>query len=172
MEDVIHDIQVIEEDVKDVERHGREVHCHAFLGSVGWRAGADHHDAHARANDRYAARFVLCDRRRGLFCSLQFLWGECLELQFRRRSRIDCVSVAADRQLQRAPAHRGGDLDAGGAGQRPPDSHGGCMYVYVLHVCNVIHTDTYTYMYIHANTYTYIHIHYDTYTYIHLTIRV
>jgi hypothetical protein len=34
-----------------------------------------------------------------------------------------------------------------------------CMYVYVLHVCNVIHTDTYTYMYIHANTYTYIHIH-------------
>ena len=34
-----------------------------------------------------------------------------------------------------------------------------CKYVYVLHVCNVINTDTYTYMYIHANTYTYIHIH-------------
>ena len=32
-----------------------------------------------------------------------------------------------------------------------------CMYVYVLHVCNVIHTHTYTYMHIHI--YSYIHIH-------------
>ena len=33
------------------------------------------------------------------------------------------------------------------------------MYVYVLHVCNVIHANTYQYIQIHTYTYTYIHIH-------------
>ena len=33
------------------------------------------------------------------------------------------------------------------------------MYVYVLHVCNVIHANTYQYIQIHTHTYTYIHIH-------------
>ena len=67
------------------------------------------------------------------------------------------------------------------------------MYVYVLYVCDVIHTDTYQYIHIHAHTYIYMHIHtihphgythdtYNTYryqrihthtyTYIRQTIRV
>ena len=33
------------------------------------------------------------------------------------------------------------------------------MYVYVLYVCDVIHTDTYQYIHIHAHTYIYMHIH-------------
>ena len=68
-----------------------------------------------------------------------------------------------------------------------------CMYVYVLYVCDVIHTDTHQYIHIHAhtyicmhihtihphgythdtyNTYRYQRIHTHTYTYIHQAISV